>query len=126
MGALLVNAANGGSHVSLQRAYIAILEQRTPFEANLLQMIYSLPYDGTQHEGVVIGNLPVSVLIGKDDGKEDALSEPSGEVKLALANLARLGCIVIQKSWGGGEIFKQVNPTLLGKSFVDACTLQVA
>lgn len=45
---------------------------------------------------------------------------------LSLANLARLGCISIQKSWGGGEIFKLVNPTLLGKSFVEACTLQVA
>ena len=122
---LLVNAANGSSHVNLQRAYIAILEQITPFEATLLQKIYSLPYDKTRHDGVVVGNLPASVSIGTDDGKEDALSEPSGKVKLALANLARLGCIVIQKSWGGGEIFKQVNPTLLGKSFVEACTLQV-
>ncbi|MCY1371735.1 hypothetical protein D9M69_588920 [compost metagenome] len=102
------------------------MEQITPFEATLLQKIYSLPYDQTRHDGVVVGNLPASVSIGKDDGKGDALSEPSGEVKLALANLARLGCIVIQKSWGGGEIFEQVNPTLLGKSFVEACTLQVA
>jgi len=123
---LLVNAANGNSQVSLQRAYIAILEQLTPFEAVILQMIYSLPYDQTRHDGVVVGKLPASVSIGKDDGNEDALTEPSGEVKLALANLSRLGCIVIQKSWGGGEIFKQVNPTLLGKSFVDACTLQTS
>lgn len=123
---LLVNAANGRSHVNLQRAYIAILEQLTPSEAAILQMIYSLPYDETRHKGVVVGGLPVSVSVGKDDGEEGALLEPSGEVKLALANLARLGCIIIQKSWGGGEIYKQVNPTLLGKSFVEACTLHVA
>lgn len=123
---LLINAANNSSHINVHRAYIAILEQITPFEAVILQKIYSLPYDQTRHNGVVVGDLPESASIGKDDGKEDALSEPLGEVKLALANLARLGCIVIQKSWGGGEIFKQVNPTLLGKSFVEACTLQVA
>jgi len=123
---LLVNAANGSSRINLQRAYISVLEQLTPFEAAILQMIYSLPYEQTRHDGVVVGNLPHSLTIGKDDGNADALSEPSEEVKLALANLARVGCIVIQKSWGGGEIFKQVNPTLLGKSFVEACTLQCA
>lgn len=123
---LLVNAANGSSHVSLQRAYIAILEQLTPFEASILETIYSLPYDKTQHDGVVVGSLPASVSVGQDDSSQEALLEPSDEVKLALANLARLGCVVIQKSWGGGEIFQKVNPTLLGKSFVDACTLQVA
>lgn len=121
---LLVNAANSASGVSLQRAYIAILEQLTPLEAALLQKIYSLPYGETQHNGVVVGKLPQEASIGKDDGKEDDLPEPPDDVKLALANIARLGCVVIQKSWGGGELFKKVNPTLLGKSFVEACTLQ--
>lgn len=120
---LLVNAANGGSHVSLQRAYIAVLEQLTPLEAVILQKIYSLPYDETRHDGVKVSKLPDEVAVG--DGKHDS-SEPPEEVRLALANLARLGCIVIQKSWGGGELFENVNPTLLGKSFVEACTLQVA
>ena len=123
---LLVNAANGSSHVDLQRAHIAVLEQITPLEAVILQKIYSLPYDRTRHDGVEVGNLPGEVAIGKDDGKGDSLPEPPEAVRLALANLARLGCIVIQKSWGGGELFKRVNPTLLGKSFVEACTLEVA
>jgi hypothetical protein len=123
---LLVNAANGGSHVSLQRAYIAVLEQLTPLEAVILQKIYSLPYDETRHDGVEAGQLPDDVAIWKDFGKRDSLPEPAEEVRLALANLARLGCIGIQKSWGGGEMFKRVIPTLLGKSFVEACTLQIA
>jgi hypothetical protein len=110
----------------LQRAYIAVLEQLTPLEAVILQKIYSLPYDETRHHGVEVGKLPDEVAVGKDDGKGDNLHEPPEEVRLALANLARLGCIGIQKSWGGGELFKQINPTLLGKSFVEACTLQVA
>ena len=122
---LLVNAANDRSHMILKRAYISVLEQITPLEAAILQKIYALPYDQTRHDGIVVGKLPDEVAIGKDGGV-DELAEPAEEVRLALANLARLGCIVIGKSWGGGEIFKKVNPTLLGKSFVEACTLQVA
>ncbi len=123
---LLVNAANGGSHVSLQRAYIAVLEQPTPLQAVILQKIYSLPYDETRHNGVEASKLPDDVAIWKDFGKHDSLPEPPEEVRLALANLARLDCIAIQKSAGGGEMFKRVIPTLLGRSFVEACTLQVA
>ncbi len=120
---LLVNAANGASSATLQRAYISVLEQLTPLEAAILQKIYALPYDQTRHEGVEVGKLPVEAAVGKDDGKQDQLPEATEDIRLALANLARLGCIGIQKSWGGGELFKIVNPTLLGKSFVEACTL---
>jgi hypothetical protein len=123
---LLVNAVNGASGISLQRAYISMLEQLTPLEAVLLLKIYSLPYGETQHKGVVVGKLPQEAVVGKDDGIEDDLSEPSDDVKLALANLARVGCVIIQKSWRGGELFTKVNPTLLGKSLVEACTLQVS
>ena len=123
---LLVNAANGESHINLQRAYIEILEQITPLEASILLKIYSLPYENIRHNGAEIGKLPFEAAVGKDDGKDQALLEPSEEIQLALGNLARLGCISIQRSWGGGEIYKKVNPTLLGKSFVDACTLQPA
>lgn len=122
---LLVNAANGESQVTLQRAYISVLEQLTPMEAAILQKMYALPYEKTRHDGIEVGKLPAEVSVGKDDGKEGDLLEPSGEVRLALANLSRLGCIVIGKSWGGGELFEKVNPTLLGKSFVEACTLQM-
>ena len=53
-------------------------------------------------------NLPEEVSIWKGEGEED-LPEPSEEVKLALAHLARVDCLVIDKSWHGGEIFKRVN-----------------
>jgi hypothetical protein len=123
---LLVNAANADSHINLQRAYIEILEQITPLEALILQRIYSLPYEDIRHHGVELGKLPHEAVAGKDDGKVMELPEPSEEVQLALANLSRLGCISIQRSMGGGEIYKKVNPTLLGKSFIEACTLQLA
>jgi Abortive infection alpha len=123
---LLVNAANARSQITLQRAYISVLEQLTPLEATILLKIYTLPYDETRHDGIEVGNLPSEVAVGKDDEKHGDLAEPPEEVRLALANLARLGCIAFPKSWGGGEFFETVNPTLFGKSFVEACTLQVA
>lgn len=121
---LLVNGANASSGVDLQRAYIDILERLTPLEAVILEKIYSLPFNRTQHEGVVTEYLPSMATIAKEEKREE-LREPTEEVKLALANLARLGCVSFARSWGGGEIFTTVNPTLLGRSFVEACTLAV-
>ena len=123
---LLVNAGNEQSRTTLQRAFISILEQLTPLEASILQKIYSLPYEKTRHSGVNVGLLPFEVAVSEENGTGESITEPNEEIKLALANLARLGCISIQKSWGGGEIFKSINPTLLGKSFIEACTLQIA
>jgi hypothetical protein len=122
---LLVNAANAQSHITLHRAYISVLEQLTPLEAFILQKIYSLPYEQTRHAGIEVGRLPGEVTVGNEGGSNAELIEPDEEIKLALANLARLGCIIIGKSWDGGELFDSVNPTLLGKSFVEACTLQI-
>lgn len=123
---LLVNAANANSGVNLQRAYISILEQLTPLEAAILKKIYSLPYDEMRHEGVEASRLPEEVSVVNATIQDATVVEPTDEIKLALANLARIGCIVVQKSWGGGELFNRINPTLLGKTFVEACTLHTA
>lgn len=123
---LLVNAANANSNVKLQRAHISILEQLTPLEAAILQKIYSLPYDEMRHEGVEASRLPDEVSVVNPKNQDTTVVEPSEEIKLGLANLARVGCIVLQKSWGGGELFNRINPTLLGKTLVEACTLQTA
>jgi hypothetical protein len=123
---LLVNAANENSQVTVKRAYIAILEQLTPLDATILEKIYALPYENTRHDGVRTHNLPFSASAGGRNEPTVETLEPSDDVKLGLANLARLGCITIQKSWGNGEIFTSVNPTLLGKAFIEACTLQGA
>ncbi len=123
---LLVNGANANSGIDLKRAYIDILEQITPLEAIILEKIYQLPFDKTQHNGIRTDGLPAVAIAGKEEDKEDDSKDPSEEVKLALANLARLGCISFARSWGGGEIFSYVNPTLLGKHFIEACTLSNA
>lgn len=122
---LLVNAANGSSRINLQRAFISVLEQITPLEAAILEKIYSLHYSETQHQGVAVEKLPFEVSVAKEE-EQEKLAEPTDDVKLALANLARLGCLEIQRSMGGGELFRVVNPTHLGKAFVEACTLPIS
>ncbi len=120
---LLVNATDADSSIPIRRVFIEILENIGPLEAHILQVVYSIPFEEMQHRGVVAKDLPHSAFIVPDDPnfKTEA---PSAEVELALANLARLGCLSPAKTWGGGEIFSTVNPSLLGKVFVEACTLR--
>jgi Abortive infection alpha len=120
---LLVNAATN-SGLDLQRSFIDILEQLTPLEAKILDVLYSLPFASSQHDGILTVDLPHSAEVKAE--KQDKFSEPSEEVILALGNLARLGCLRPGMTWGGGESFGRVNPTVLGRSFVKACQLSAA
>ncbi|MDP4075171.1 Abi-alpha family protein [Acidovorax sp. A1169] len=141
---LLVNAANKDSGVDLRRAYIDLLAQISPEEASILHLIYSptLPYDITKRYGVIVGDLPNSVraggapmepiyayrdpVAGIPPPRTPELLEPPDHIKLALANLKRLGCISLPETWAGQEVFTQVHITLLGKHFIEACTLKLA
>lgn len=119
---LLVNSSNKNSDVELTRTYIDILERLTPYEAKILEKIYSIPFEDMQHKGVTTQGLPDCVQIaGQGDNTNKVKNE---QLELALVNLARLGCIVPLHTLGGGELFDSVNPTLLGKYFVSACTLK--
>ncbi len=118
---LLVNASDPQSTIELQRSYIDILEQLTPLEAKILEQLYSLSFEESQHKGIITGDLPDEVKVFNGQG-DKGLKEPNLEVKLALANLARLGCVSPMKTFGGGEVFTYVNPTYLGKKFVESCS----
>jgi hypothetical protein len=120
---LLVNAANKDSGVEIQRAYVEILEQISPLEARILDVIYSLPFEKIYHDGVVTCDLPNSARPETEEDHKTEPSDPPVEIKLAIANLARVGCLKQGATYGGGENFRRVNPTLLGKSFVEACRL---
>lgn len=122
---LLVNATDAESSIDLQRAYISILEQLNSLEVQILEKVYSIPFEDAQHRSIVTYELPEKATITKKgENTTEHYKEPSEEVKLALANLHRLGCISIVKSMGGGELYAWVNPTLLGREFVKACTLR--
>lgn len=119
---LRVNAANKNSGIVVNRAFIEILGQITPLEAKILDVVYRLPFDEVQHEGVVTEALPDEATSAKD--KKSECEDPTEEVKLAIGNLARVGVLKPGFTWGNGEDFKRVNPTVLGREFVAACRLQ--
>ncbi len=120
---LLVNAADANSTIEIKRVFVDILESIGPLEAQILDVVYRLPFEKMQHQGVLTKDLPRLAMIASDDA--NFKPEPaSPEIELALANLARLGCLSPDKTIGGGEVFSQINPTLLGKTFVEACTLR--
>jgi len=121
---LLVNASDAQSGIELKRTYIDILERLMPLEAQILEKIYQLPFEQIQHKGVRTDGLPSVATPGQEKGNEDDWQEPSADVKLALISLAHVGCVSPTRSWGGGEFFFKVSPTLLGKHFVEACTLR--
>src|SRR5712692_9184762 len=98
---LLVNAADANSRIAIKRVFIEILENIGPLEAQILQTIYSIPFEKMQHRGVVTSDLPFSASVVPEETRSQP-SQPSPEVELALANLARLGCLSPSKTWGGG------------------------
>ncbi|HEY4082138.1 MAG TPA: Abi-alpha family protein [Burkholderiaceae bacterium] len=120
---LLVNAADAGSEVEVRRAYISILEQLTPLDALLVDLLYGLPFDQARHHGICTTNLPHSARVVPEGEFDHA--EPSDEVVLSLSNLVRLGCLKAAMTFGGGEMFGRVNPTILGREFAAACRLPV-
>lgn len=117
--ALLVNAANANFRNEVRRSYAAILEQLTPLDARLLDVLYSLPFEQSQHDGIATAKLPKYARIKEE--KEHEFPLPSEEIVISLSNLARLGCLRPGMTWGGGESFGRVNPTVAGKAFVEAC-----
>lgn len=124
---LLVNFSVAGSSVKVSRTYIDILERISPLEAEIIAKIYSHPYEIMQHNGVLTQKLPEEAIFlpeKKDEATMESIKvEPADDVKLALANLDRLGVLSVGGSMGGGQLFGFLNPTLLGKSFFDACSL---
>lgn len=119
---LLVNSANSSSEIEQRRTYIDILERLSPLDAKILQKIYSLPFDKMRHKCILTEKLPENVSVSTHENKV-FYNKPTFEIELSLANLSRLGVISVMKSLEGGELFEVVNQTLLGKKFIDACTL---
>jgi len=124
---LLVNFSVVHSSIEATRTYIDILERISPLEAEVINAIYLNPYDAMHHNGVGTQKLPTVADALPDKMNEDARKatevEPSNEIKLALANLDRLGVLLVGRSMCGWQLFGSINPTLLGKSFYNACTL---
>ncbi|EJC6761642.1 DUF4393 domain-containing protein [Vibrio parahaemolyticus] len=120
---LLVNGTQSSTGVNLERSFIEILSQISALEAKILMAVYSLPFEASRHSGVLTYSLPEQAIVSDDSADES--SDPSHEVAMGLANLARLGCLKFGFTWGGGETFSRINPTLMGFEFTKACTAKI-
>lgn len=124
---LLLNASNAKNDINLHRSYINILEQITSLEAKILEAIYSLDFSMSDGVDVATSKLPDEAHIEVDfdaiNPDPNSIINPNDDVKVALANLARLRCLALPTTFNGKEVFHHANPTLLGKRFVDACSV---
>lgn len=118
--ALLVNAANADFKGEVRRSHAVILEQLTHLDAKVLDALYGLPFEQSQHDGIMTAQLPEQARVAAE--KEQEFPLPAEEIVLSLSNLARLGCVRPLMTWGGGESYGRVNPTIAGKIFVEACS----
>ena len=117
---LLINGTNESTGINIERSFIEILAQISFLEARILQAVYDLPFEKTQHSGVITENLPEYAAVAENK-PAIKYKDPPHDIKMALANLARLGCLKLHDSWDGGEIFSEINPTIMGKELVNAC-----
>ncbi len=124
---LLVNFTNETSNIEPSRMYIDLLERLSSLEIWIISKIYLNNYDEILHNGVATRELPNNVIITPPNPSTAVLEamniEPSVGVKIALANLDRLGLISVSRTLGGGQHFGSLNPTFLGNLFYEACTL---
>lgn len=119
---LLVNSiCNEG--IELKRVYIDILERLSPLEAKILNAVYCIPFEANRNNTLLTYKLPDEVEIEKPGNMPNPKLE-NADVELALANLARIGCIVMNRTAGGGEFFSSINMTLLGTKFYEVCNLK--
>lgn len=124
---LLINAVNSDSGINLIPAYIDILKALNPLEAKILQRIYSVKLDDGLNDCIVTVNLPDNAHQGFSltNDASDPHKEITENVKLSLANLARLGCIGLETTWSGKQDYQKAYQNILGKKLIEACTLVV-
>lgn len=115
---ILANAADIDFKLKIQRTYIDVLQNLSGLEIGILRKIYALNFEEIWSDGVWTTKLPEILLNEKPE--QDNLRPPK-DVEIALANMHRLSLINRGSTWGGGEIYSQVTPTLFGKEFVQIC-----
>jgi hypothetical protein len=117
---MLANAADAASETELRTAFVGILGEMTRFDVLILSKLADAP----SPEGwyfLRTDRLPEEVSLSDDSQKE--ITPPRKDVEVSLGNLARLGCLSPTSTVGGFESFGLIRLTLLGSSFIKACTV---
>lgn len=139
---LLVNSS---TIFSLERSYISVLEQLSSLEAQILIKIYSnIIYDGNNPLRIDVSQYPEieiikneSIIVTEEEAQEDwdnagndkksstkdeeeTIEYGITDLNLAFSNLIRLNCLLRVITFGGGENFKSVHPTIFGAKLYEA------
>lgn len=115
--ALLVNAADSTSHTEVRRAFISILEDLTPLDAQVLEKIYLSTTLPDYEMKIWTTHLPEYVM---EEEPKQTNRNPPRHIQISLANLARLGLITTAATWTGIAIVSCVFRTALGREFLGA------
>ena len=141
---LLVNSTIN-ENFTLERSYISVLEQLSKLEAKIIIDIYSkINYEKDTTYRIDVSNYPDIEIIknesiipsqedinkiandifnGKENNlnsKDELISYEMTDVNLALSNLIRLNCLRRVITFGGGENFRSVHPTIFGAKLYEA------
>lgn len=120
---MFVNGVDEDSGVEIHRSYIDILERISVLEARILETVYSVEIDHYLNTAIATGCLPEEGHLWYSiNGNNKSFSEPSHEVKLALARLAQMGLLNLPTETAWAENFMYVMPTMLGRAFVATCS----
>ena len=117
--AMLANAADSSFNTEIRRAYVSILEDLTPLDAQNLEAIYSRSVVADIETPVFTASLPEHITEFQEEN-----DRPTSEVLVSLGNLSRLGLITTAMAWGGYQPYGCVHRTVLGTEFMRAISHQ--
>jgi hypothetical protein len=115
---ILANAADADFKLTIKRTYIDILQNLSSLEIDILKKLYSLNFDEIWNEGVWTTFLPEKLILNQPSQEN---LRPIKDVEIALANMYRFELINRGSTYGGGEIYSRITPTLYGNEFVQIC-----
>ncbi|MBS1972628.1 MAG: DUF4393 domain-containing protein [Bdellovibrionales bacterium] len=121
--ALLANSADTETTNSNNLMFIEILKNLSKLEAQILMTVFSIPNCVNENGMIITSDLPNSATMMSPLPNARLEPGPSEEVKMALANLDRLGCIYIVETIGGDQRFETIKARELGRQLVKACTI---
>jgi hypothetical protein len=113
---MLTNAADADCHSEMRTAFTSMLGEMTHLDVVILAKLSEAVSPEKPDKHLPTWNLPDAVRFSSPG------AEPTGELAVSLANLARLGCILPRGAHGATLGFAVVTPTALAQAFVAACT----
>ena len=119
---LLIHAVNPASPVRVKRAMIDNLNFVLHPHWEILGTIYALPDEQIRHRWIVVRDLPGTVT-ALNPGSEYESGPVPDKLKRTLDDLFMTNCLSPVETPDGRILDGVVTPTVLGRLFVEACTI---